>query len=134
MAHEKDTHAVDYDVNRASSPQPHGEIEDVKKPGLGQLDAAAEYLRIHQNEFSDITKEEERKVLRKIDFLLMPIMLVTITLAAVDKIVISNAALYGMKTDTGLVGQLYSWTGSIFYFGYLVRCVVCPIATTRDYF
>lgn len=26
-----------------------------------------------------------------------------------------------MQTDTGLKGQLYSWTGSIFYFGYLIR-------------
>ena len=74
---------MDHDVNRASSPQPHGEIEEVKK-SAGQLDAAAEYLRLHQDEFVDITEEEERKVLRKIDILLMPIMLVTITLAAVD--------------------------------------------------
>src|SRR5258708_3289294 len=29
------------------------------------------------------------------------------------------AAIYGMKTDTHLVGQQYSWLGSIFYFGYL---------------
>lgn len=29
------------------------------------------------------------------------------------------AAVYGMKTDTHLVGQEYSWLGSIFYFGYL---------------
>lgn len=83
MATEKDIHTVDQDVNRASSPQPHGEIEEVKK-NAGQLDAAAEYLRLHQDEFANITEEEERKVLRKIDFLLMPIMLVTITLAAVD--------------------------------------------------
>jgi hypothetical protein len=83
MTPEKDSHAVDDGVNRASSPQPHGEVEDVKKL-TGQLDAAAEYLRVHQHDFTDITEEEERKVLRKIDMLLMPIMLVTITLAAVD--------------------------------------------------
>jgi MFS family permease len=29
------------------------------------------------------------------------------------------AAVYGLKTDTNLQGQEYSWLGSIFYFGYL---------------
>lgn len=29
------------------------------------------------------------------------------------------AAVYGMRKDTHLVGQQYSWLGSIFYFGYL---------------
>lgn len=83
MSHEKDIQPGENDITRASSPQPHGEIEDMKK-NYGQLDAAAEYLRLHENEFADVTPEEERKVLRKIDLLLMPIMLVTITLAAVD--------------------------------------------------
>lgn len=31
----------------------------------------------------------------------------------------SFAALWGLKEDTHLVGQEYSWLGSIFYFGYL---------------
>ncbi|KAH8666814.1 major facilitator superfamily domain-containing protein [Xylariales sp. PMI_506] len=131
MASEKNTN-ID-EVAPAPSLSHGGDIEEVKN-SVGQLDAAAEYLRIHENDFTDITEEEQRKVLRKIDMRLMPLMLVTITLAAVDvrlshcqslalspvKIVISNAALYGMQTDTGLTGQLYSWTGSIFYFGYLI--------------
>lgn len=32
---------------------------------------------------------------------------------------LAYAAVYGLKTDTHLVGQQYSWLGSIFYFGYL---------------
>ncbi|KAM6510121.1 hypothetical protein FALCPG4_017748 [Fusarium falciforme] len=32
---------------------------------------------------------------------------------------LSFAALWGLKEDTHLVGQEYSWLGSIFYFGYL---------------
>jgi hypothetical protein len=44
----------------------------------------------------------------------------TCVLAAVDKVIISNAAIYGMTADAHLVGNQYSWVGSIFYFGYLV--------------
>jgi Major Facilitator Superfamily. len=45
--------------------------------------------------------------------------MVTVVLAAIDKVIISNAAIYGMKKDTHLTGDEYSSVGSIFYFGYL---------------
>lgn len=67
-----------------------------------------------------ITPAEARKVLWKIDLIMIPMIMVTVVLAAVDKVIISNAAIYGMKTDTHLVGNQYSWVGSIFYFGYLL--------------
>lgn len=35
------------------------------------------------------------------------------------------AAVFGMRQDTGLVGQEYSWLGSIFYFGYLGALIPC---------
>ncbi|KKY24550.1 putative allantoate permease [Phaeomoniella chlamydospora] len=66
-----------------------------------------------------ITPEEARKVLWKVDLIMIPLITITVVLAAVDKVIISNAAIYGMKEDTHLVGNEYSWVGSIFYFGYL---------------
>ncbi|KAI8666321.1 hypothetical protein NCS57_00856600 [Fusarium keratoplasticum] len=50
----------------------------------------------------------------------MPLMVVTNTIGAVDKIIVSNAALYGIIEDTHLVGQQYNWVVSIFYLGWLV--------------
>lgn len=88
-------------------------------PQDGDVDVGAKYLLDHP-EHADYSQEEARKVLRKIDWLLMPIMTIVITLAAADKIIISNAAVYGMREDAHLVGSQYSWLGSIFYFGYLV--------------
>ncbi|KAH8901764.1 MFS general substrate transporter [Thozetella sp. PMI_491] len=88
-----------------------GENELTDTKGHGHFDAAADFLRLHAAEYGDITEQEIKNVLWKIDLRMMPLML---------KIVISNAALYGMTTDLGLAGTLYSWTGSIFYFGYLV--------------
>ncbi|KAK7729015.1 hypothetical protein SLS57_002247 [Botryosphaeria dothidea] len=67
-----------------------------------------------------ITPQEARKVLWKIDLTILPLIWISTIIAAVDKVVISNAAIYGMKADTHLVGDQYAWVGSIFYFGYLL--------------
>lgn len=66
-----------------------------------------------------ISDPEARRVLWKIDLIIIPMIMVTVVLAAIDKVIISNAAIYGMKMDTHLTGNQYSWVGSIFYFGYL---------------
>ncbi|KIW66176.1 hypothetical protein PV04_08377 [Phialophora macrospora] len=66
-----------------------------------------------------ITASEARKVLWKIDLIILPIIAGTVILSAVDKVIISNASILGMKQDTGLSGSQFSWVGSIFYFGFL---------------
>lgn len=42
---------------------------------------------------------------------------VTATLGAVDKVALGTAAIYGLREDTNLVGQQYSWLGSILSVG-----------------
>ncbi|KAK6068209.1 major facilitator superfamily transporter [Seiridium cupressi] len=66
------------------------------------------------------TEEESRRVKRKIDMRLLPILCLTFGLQYLDKVTVSYAAVYGMRQDLHLVGSEYSWTSSIFYFGYLV--------------
>ena len=90
----------------------HGKDVDVAAQFLNNLDPAIRD--------EPITDKEARRVLWKVDLILIPIIMVTVVLAAVDKVIISNAAIYGMTKDTHLVGNQYSWVGSIFYFGYLV--------------
>ncbi|KAL3469400.1 major facilitator superfamily domain-containing protein [Aspergillus californicus] len=62
---------------------------------------------------------QSRRVLLKIDLVVMPLIVLAMTLAFLDKNGLAYAAVYGLETDTHLVGQQYSWLGSIFYFGYL---------------
>ncbi|RFU29744.1 hypothetical protein B7463_g6600, partial [Scytalidium lignicola] len=66
-----------------------------------------------------ISEKEKRKLLWKIDLTILPLLWVTTIVGAVDKVIISNAAIYGMREDTHLVGNDFNWVGSIFYFGYL---------------
>lgn len=81
------------------------------------LDSSALVLAASSYEY---TEAEANAVRWKIDWRLMPVLLITGMLSAIDKIIISNAALYGLTTDLGLSSQQYSWVGSIVSFGNLV--------------
>lgn len=51
----------------------------------------------------DITSEEERSALRRIDCVLMPIMFISFALQYMDKSCLTGAALFGILTDLDLV-------------------------------
>ncbi|GAB7347008.1 hypothetical protein MBLNU459_g3157t1 [Dothideomycetes sp. NU459] len=68
----------------------------------------------------DIDPLEAKKVLRKIDLRIIPVLFTTYLLQYLDKNGINYASAYGLQKGTHLHGQQYSWLGSIFYFGYLV--------------
>lgn len=72
------------------------------------------------DDVSPATKQLAKRVLRKIDMRILVIMFITYNFNFIDKTILSSAAVFGMRTDTNLVGTQYSWVGSIFYFGYLI--------------
>lgn len=90
--------------------------------GPGENDVAARFLANLSPEITDepITDEESRRLLWKVDLIILPILAISVLMAAVDKVIISNAAIYGMVEDNHLKGNEFSWIGSIFYFGFLV--------------
>ncbi|RSM10004.1 hypothetical protein CDV31_007410 [Fusarium ambrosium] len=108
---------AEYDPNSPSLGATTSADED--KNSRHEIDPATQYLRDHP-EWADYDHFEANKVRQKIDWRIMPLMVVTNTIGAVDKIIVSNAALYGMIEDTHLVGQQYNWVVSIFYLGWLV--------------
>lgn len=62
---------------------------------------------------------EAKRVLRKIDRRILPILVVIYLLQYLDKNGINYASAYGLQEGTNLHGQQYAWLGSIFYFGYM---------------
>lgn len=60
-----------------------------------------------------------KRVVFKIDCVILPFLVITMFLQLLDKNCLSYAALYGMKKDCNLVGQEYSWLATIFYLAYL---------------
>ncbi|CAK7210360.1 hypothetical protein SBRCBS47491_000751 [Sporothrix bragantina] len=87
-------------------------------------DAAAELLRkigdAGQGERVIVTPADNKRILRKIDLVILPIILTVYFLQALDKATLSYASVFGLITDTNLVGTQYSWLGSIVYLAQLV--------------
>ncbi|RDW61824.1 uncharacterized protein DSM5745_10496 [Aspergillus mulundensis] len=88
MADQKPTPAVE-------APEP--EKQDVTKA----MDEAAQFLA-HNAGFEPLSTEEEKKMIRKMDWILLPMLFMTATLGAVDKVAISTAAIYGLEDDLHL--------------------------------
>ncbi|KAK2033158.1 major facilitator superfamily transporter [Colletotrichum zoysiae] len=65
------------------------------------------------------TKEEFHKLKRKVDKYLLPLMWVCYGIQQVDKTALGTQAIFGLREDTGLKGQEYSWLTTIFYITYL---------------
>ncbi|PWZ02040.1 MFS general substrate transporter [Testicularia cyperi] len=86
------------------------------KAYVGDENAKAQALSA---DAASVTDEELKRVLRKIDIVLMPLMSVAVLLQFLDKTSLNYANLLGIKSDTNLRGQEYSWLGSFFYVGYL---------------
>lgn len=66
-----------------------------------------------------VDDEMNRKLLRKIDLHIMPMMCIIYGLNYLDKTTLSYASIMGLETDLKLTQHNYQWIGSIFYCGYL---------------
>ncbi|PWN46940.1 MFS general substrate transporter [Violaceomyces palustris] len=101
---------------------------DRKDPSVSAEPYVEEISKIQQAagelDGSDITELEFKTVLRKLDYVLMPLMCVVVLLQFLDKTSLNYANLLGIQKDTHLKGQEYSWLGSMFYFGYLAASPV----------
>ncbi|KAI9316391.1 major facilitator superfamily domain-containing protein [Dichotomocladium elegans] len=67
-----------------------------------------------------IKSSEERALVRKLDFYIMPIICVLDFLQFLDKSTINYAGVFDFKKDLGLDGFQFSFLGSIFYLGFLL--------------
>lgn len=92
--------------------------------GNDNLDEAAKFLREHNythEHLSEILQDTQlnRKILRKIDWTLMPLLCITFFLQYIDKLALNYSAVFDLFENTGISQNQYSWLASIFYFAYL---------------
>ncbi|OAA55881.1 Major facilitator superfamily domain, general substrate transporter [Niveomyces insectorum RCEF 264] len=86
------------------------------------LDAETEH-QAHLGVEEQATPEElerERKLVRKIDWHIVPLLMVTYGLQYSDKITLSSAVAFDLKQDTHLVGNDFAWLSTGFYLAYLI--------------
>jgi hypothetical protein len=96
----------------------------------GRRDKAAELLDSATVRVT-LTAAENRRILRKIDLVILPIILTVYFLQALDKATLAYASVFGLITDTNLKGEEYSWLGSIVYVAQLVMQPLVSISLVK---
>ncbi|KEY73805.1 hypothetical protein S7711_03105 [Stachybotrys chartarum IBT 7711] len=83
------------------------------------------------DEVVNISSADNARVLRRIDFALLPLMLAVYFLHALDKATLSYASIFGLIDDTGLVGDQFSWLGSIVFLAQLIMQLPLAMALVK---
>jgi len=61
------------------------------------------------------TMEEEKAVLRKLDWHILPLLFLVYTFSNLDRSNLGNARLAGLTESVNLEGKRYDWLGTAFY-------------------
>lgn len=98
---------------------------DLKANITAELDEAEIFLHEHgipHSQLRELMADEAalKKLRRKVDWRLMPLLCGTYLLQYVDKQALGYSAVFDLFTSTGMTSDQYSWMASIFYFAYLV--------------
>lgn len=92
----------------------NGEIISI----TGDVDEAMKYaIDTEEVELSDA---DAKRLLRKIDIYVLPLICLLYALQFMDKVSSSYAAIMGLRSYYNMTGDQYSWVGSSFYLGYLI--------------
>ncbi|ORY88561.1 major facilitator superfamily domain-containing protein [Leucosporidium creatinivorum] len=84
-----------------------------------------------------ISPEQEKRLVRKIDCLVLPCLAMCYAFYYIDKTTLSYAAIFGLKKPQsegglGLEGTDYSWLSSSFYFGWLAWAIPTNLIMQRS--
>ena len=87
-----------------------GDVQDLGEQKGGKADIALDFLEKKGDISVTYTEEQQKRVLRKIDMRLMPLMFTSYMIQYMDKSVLPQAAIYGLLENINLNGQDYSWS------------------------
>ncbi|KDQ51940.1 hypothetical protein JAAARDRAFT_198604 [Jaapia argillacea MUCL 33604] len=82
----------------------------------------------HIETVDDIDPEVERRLVRKLDWVLLPLFTVIYALNFIDRTAIGNAKIAGIEKDLGLVGYDYNVCLTIFYIFYIAAEIPSNLA------
>jgi MFS family permease len=66
------------------------------------------------------TADEEARVIRKLDWHLMPLIFILYSLSVLDRSNLGNARIAGLAKDLELTGRRYDWLATAFYISYIL--------------
>ncbi|KAG5366748.1 putative transporter [Yarrowia sp. B02] len=85
------------------------------------LDGEKKSMDVEIGEMEDVSldPETDRRLLRKIDLFLCPVLMLVYAVQFTDKSTNATAAVMGLRKDLHMTGNDYAWSGTSFYIGYL---------------
>ncbi|KAH7310768.1 allantoate permease [Stachybotrys elegans] len=88
---------------------------------------------INEDQHRQLDDGMEKRVVRKIDRFVIPILFVTYMFNFMDRTILSSASVFGLREDnaSNLMGQQYSWVSSMFYFGFFAWSYPTSILIAR---
>lgn len=95
-----------------------GNVQELPHVEASDPDEAFEVLHSSSSPIT-VSAADNKRLLRIIDWHIIPIMCICYGLNYLDKTSISYASIMGLEQDLHLTSKNYQWLGSIFYFGYL---------------
>ena len=91
------------------------------------------FYREALSKYSDgLSPEDNRRLVRKLDWTIIPILSMCYCFYYVDKTTLSYAAIFNMRQDLGLNGDMYSWLSSCFYLGWFVWALPANIMLQKS--
>ncbi|KAK2594721.1 hypothetical protein QQS21_007571 [Conoideocrella luteorostrata] len=91
----------------------------------------AEEVKFDDASNETLSPDEDKRLLRKIDRWLLPVMAFSYLFQFLDKTSLGATAILGIRDDLHLTGSEYSWASAIYYFGYLVASYPAAIFMVR---
>lgn len=128
MADEKPTTTMAEDVKKEHSSTTTDGLPRSSAPNYthtGTVDEAMKAFEAGDGEPIVLDEATNKRLLRRIDLHIMPLMCIVYGLNYLDKTTLSYANVMGLKKSIHLKGDDYQWLGSMFYFGTTI-----PIAST----
>jgi len=110
-------------LDEKGSTSPTIEITPAPSATTGNVDDNYELYKSMRD--VEIDPLEAKRVLRKVDYRILSLLMVTYILQYLDKNCINLASVYGLKTDTHLVGQDYSWLSKLLRCSTLFELTYC---------
>jgi hypothetical protein len=99
-------------ISQTPDPSPHlPGIDDITPSSASSTHLDDNYELYKNAKGIEADEAEVKRVLRKIDYRIIPILFVTYMLQYLDKNSINFSSVYGLQKGTHLVGQDYSWLG-----------------------
>ncbi|CAG7972192.1 unnamed protein product [Penicillium salamii] len=95
------------------------QVDPTMEKHAHDADEAMKAIDEMHGETIELDEATNRRLLRIIDWHMMPIMCFIYGMNYLDKTTLSYASVMGIKDDLNLEGDQYQWLGSLFYFGYL---------------